>query len=578
MSFDFRGLELNSHYVWNFDWVRKSLAFIKDNNMTALVLHRNEIIDQLVYPAGVFAEGQSFDNIFDRYRVIHRDLYKYVTRGRSTPMQLSDYLRRVIELADKQGTEVWLENKELWFHDAFIELNPQVFKNGKLCPNEPVWMDFIRQKYTDLFGDIDGIAGIITAPATRESRLSISGNRCTCDLCRSTPPEDWYRRLLKAMYEPIKAAGKTLVVRDFVFDLKTQTEIATVMEELPEDVIICLKNTPHDYYPTFPNNARTGNVGPHRQWVEFEVMAQYYGWGIGPSHMVDDTRYRLGHAASQGVEGILVRTDWEALEAHSVFHTPNMLNLYAIAELSIDQDLTKQQIYRDWLCGENYLKAGASATEIEAAVDWSIALFGDSWEIIRRALYTNDCVFSDSSCYPVSLAHAWWLAEEKNSLRDWDHSKWHAMDADEPNVHRIIEEKEEALRRGEALKGIIAHRPKALTDAAYEDLTGRIEVFRRYIHGFREIGQACILTKYLTENDQPSDFRKEACDLLGKRLQGLLDLAAEFRVFRKNTDFRHTTYTALGSERLEVLHADLTRILAASAMAAESAAGGGVTA
>jgi hypothetical protein len=281
--------------------------------------------------------------------------------------------------------------------------------------------------------------------------------------------------------------------------------------------------------------------------------------------MVDDTRYRLGHSDRHGVGGVLIRTDWEALEAHSVFHTPNLLNLYAVAELAIDRDTPKQKIYRDWLAGEKYLKPDASEAEIKDAVDWSIELLGDSWEIIRRALYTNDCVFSDSSNYPVSLAHAWWLAEEKNSLRDWDPSKQHAMDADEPNVHRIIEEKEEALRRVEALKEVIKRRPKGLTDAAYQDFGGRIEVFCRYIRGFREIGQACILTKYLTENHEPSSFRPEAKRLLDERLKGLLDLAADFREFRKNTDFRHTTYTALGSERLEVLHADLSRILANAA-------------
>src|SRR3546814_9077768 len=90
------------------------------------------------------------------------------------------------------------------------------------------------------------------------SDVCSSDLRCTCEICRRTPAEDWYRRLLSTMYGPIHAAGKTMVVRDFVFDLNTQTEIATVMEELPEDVIIALKNTPHDYYPTFPHNPRIG--------------------------------------------------------------------------------------------------------------------------------------------------------------------------------------------------------------------------------------------------------------------------------------------------------------------------------
>jgi hypothetical protein len=561
-EFRTRFLEIHSDYAWDFDWVKKALAFIRDHAMTGLVLHQNDVIDRVVYPAGLFAKGQSFTNIHDRYRAIHRDLYAYAARERGMAVLRRDYMKRVIELADRQGTQVWFENKELWFHDAMLEFNPQVFKNGALCPNEPVWWDYIRAKYDDLFSDIGGIAGIITAPATRESRLSISGHRCQCELCRSTPPEDWYRKLLTTMYERIKAAGKTLVVRDFVFDMKTQTEIATVMEELPEDVIICLKNTPHDYYPTFPDNPRIGKVGRHRQWIEYDVMAQYYGWGIGPSHMVDDLRYRFDYAARHGVEGVLIRTDWEALQNHTAFQTPNLLNLYAASALAVDREAPKRWIYRDWLSGEGYLKADATETDVDEAVDWAIALWGDSWEIIRRALYTNDCVFSDSSTFPVSLAHGWWLAEEKNSLRDWDASKEHAMDADEPNVHRILAEKDEALRRVEALKDIVARRPKALTGAAYDNFRGRIEVFRRYIRGFREIGHACILTKYVTENAEASPFRTEARRMLDERLQGLLDLAAEFREFRKRTDHSYTTYIALGSDRLEVLHADLTRRLA----------------
>jgi hypothetical protein len=336
------------------------------------------------------------------------------------------------------------------------------------------------------------------------------------------------------------------------------------MEELPEDVIICLKNTPHDYYPTFPDNLRIGNVGQHRQWIEYDVMAQYYGWGIGPAHMVDDLRARLGYALENGAEGVLIRTDWEALQSHTTFHSPNVLSLYAAAALTSDRATPKERIYREWLKGEGYLKPDATEAEIGEAVEWAIELFGGSWEIVRRALYTNDCVVNDSSTYPVSLAHAWWLAEEKNSLRDWDPSKEHAMDADEPNVHRILEEKDEAQRRVEALAPIAARRPAALTDAAYDYLCGRIDVFRRYIRGFCEIGRACILTKYVTENDEPSGFRPDARAMLDARLKGLLSLADEFDAYRKQSDHGYTVYIGLGSERLRVLHKDLSRLLATS--------------
>jgi hypothetical protein len=563
-EFQLRALEIHSSYVWDFEWVCKSLEFIKNQGMTAIVFHRNDIVDQVVYPATIFGKGHNFKNIIDRYRVIHRDLYKYITQGRSTPVQRRDYINRVIDLADRNSIEVWFENKELWFHDAFIELNPHISKNGALCPNEPVWWEYIDAKYTDLFSDIPGIAGIITAPATSESRLSISGNRCTCDLCHATPVGDWYRNLLKTMYKPIHAAGKTLVVRDFVFDLKTQTEIASVMEELPEDVVISLKNTPHDYYPTFPNNHRIGHVGAHRQWVELDCMAQYFGWGIGPSHMVDDMRARMEYAKKNDVDGVLIRTDWEALEANSCFHTPNLLNLYGAAALSTDLGTKKANIYRTWLIDTGKIEDGAGEDEITEAVNWAIDLLGDSWQIIRRALYTNDCVFSDSSTYPVSLDHAWWLAEEKNSLRDWVPAKADAMNADEPNVKRILAEKDEAVRLVEALSEVVSCRPRGLTEAAYVDFVKRIDAFQRYIRGFREIGHACILTKYLVENEDKSAFEADAKAQVVERLDGLLALAQEFREYRKNSDAWYTTYLLLGSDRLEVLHTDLAGRLSAA--------------
>ena len=102
-------------------------------------------------------------------------MYKYTPTRRSGPFQRRDYLNRIVDLAARSNIAVYLENKELFFHDIFLELNPQLTKHGAVCPNEPFWWEFVRTKYTELFEDIPGIAGIITAPATRESRLSILG-------------------------------------------------------------------------------------------------------------------------------------------------------------------------------------------------------------------------------------------------------------------------------------------------------------------------------------------------------------------------------------------------------------------
>ncbi len=560
-DFRVRALEIHSAYVWDFDWVKRAMAFIRSHDMTALNLHRNDIVDRVVYPARYFGgQRTSYRNIFERYQDIHRSLYKYTPTRRSGPYHRRDYLNRIVDLADRWNIEVYLQNKELWFHEIFLELNPQLVKDGTVCPNEPFWWDFVRTKYTELLEDVPGIAGIITAPATSESRLSISGNRCPCELCRGTTPQAWYAKLLTAMYEPITRSGKRLVVRDFVFDRKTQTELADIMEKLPDEVVIALKNTPHDYYPTFPDNPRLGHVGRHRQWVEFDAMAQYYGWGVGPSIMIDDIRRRLDVAQRHGAEGVLIRTDWESLDSHSCFHTPNVLNLYAGAALSIDRETPSADIYKAWLREEGLLVQGADAAAVDECARWAADLLGPSWEAIRRSLYTNDCVFSDSSTFPVSADHAWWLAEEKNSLRDWDPARWDAMDPSEENVQRIIAEKEEAVHLVEGMQRVLRTRPAALTEAAHADLAGRFDIFLRYVRAFREIGRATALAKFLSEGRAgDSAFSGRAPSMLEDALRALLDLAREFREFREKTDHRYAVYLLLGWERLEALHGDLTR-------------------
>lgn len=562
-DFPVRALEIHSDYAWDFDWVKKALTFIRDHDMTALHLHRNDIVDRVVYPARYFgAKRERYRNIFERYQDIHRTLYKYTPTRRSGPYQRRDYLNRIVDLASRSNIAVFLENKELFFHDIFLELNPQLTKGGAVCPNEPFWWEFVRTKYTELFEDIPGIAGIITAPATNESRLSVYGNRCTCELCRNATPQSWFERLLNALYAPIAAAGKVLVVRDFVFDRNTQSQLAEAMERLPDDVIIALKNTPHDYYPTFPDNPRLGQLGRHRQWVEYDAMGQYFGWGIGPAIMIEHMRQRFEHAKRLGAEGVLIRTDWESLDGHSAFHTPNLLNVYAGALLGQDLRIPASQIYRAWLDEQQKLLPDADPGDVAEAARWAEALFGRTWEAISRALYTNGCVFSDSSTYPVSLAHAWWLAEEKNSLRDWDASKWHAMDASEENVLRILAEKDDALREVERMRSVLARKPAALSPDAYDDLRQRFDIFDRYVRGFRAIGHATALTKYLAEQPtSDSPFARQAPQLLELALTTLLDLATEFREFARETDHRYTVYILLGAERLEALHGDLTRTL-----------------
>ncbi len=540
-------------------WITKALAFIRDHDMTALILHRNDIVDQVVYPAKFFGGTDAPRNIFERYQEVHRALYKYTPTRRSGPYLRRDYLRRVIDLAARSGIAVWFENKELTFHDVFLEFNPHLVKDGRLCPNEPFWWDFLERKYTELYQDLPGIAGIVTAPGTGESRLAISSNRCQCELCRGVTAPQWYTKLVLAMHRPIRAAGGELAIRDFVFDRTAHEELAEAIERLPDDIIVSLKNTPHDYYPTFPDNPRLGRVGSHRQWIEYDCMGQYFGWGIAPAIMIEDLRQRLATAGAADAEGAILRTDWESLDGHTAFDTPNLLNLHAGAALLKDPATSSAAIYRAWLIENGMLAENASEAQIDAAAGWAERLLGQSWSITRETLFIQDCVLSDATLYPVSLAHAWWLAEEKNSLKDWLPEKSEALATGPDNVRRIIDEKDRALAAARALPALFGAVPGGVNKAAVQDLRTRIDIFIRYVCGFRAIGHALILTRYLLDGRDDAGFAANAARLRKAAMGDLLEQADAMEAFARETDHQHVVYTLLSPERLRALHKDLLR-------------------
>ena len=88
--FAVRALELHSAYVWDMAWARRALDFIRAHDMTALVLHRNDIVDLVVYPGRAFGASADCANIYERYQQIYRKLYKYTPTRRSGPYQRRD--------------------------------------------------------------------------------------------------------------------------------------------------------------------------------------------------------------------------------------------------------------------------------------------------------------------------------------------------------------------------------------------------------------------------------------------------------------------------------------------------------
>ena len=566
-DFEVRGLELHSLYAWDYPWVCRVLDFMEAHGMNTLVLHRNDFVDLIVYPGKYFGyEEQEGDrSIFDIYSQIFRKLYQYTPTRRSCPYQRRAYLKRVLEEASRRGIQVYIENKELYFPDILLEFYPQLVHDGHVCATDPFWQEFLKVKYTEFFREFPEVAGIITSPATGESRVSIKSNRCRCERCWAASGEDWYRMVLMSMYRPIHEAGKRLIVRDFVFDAASQGEIAAVMEELPPDVIISLKNTPHDYYPTFPVNPRIGRVGNHKQWIEFDTMGQYFGWGVGIADLTEDYRRRLSDAREKGAVGAVFRLDWESLDGHSSFFTPNKINVYAAAALTRDLDTPGREIYRRYLLEEGWPEEGCPEDVgcLDRQVRWFWNIMRRTWEITAGTVFVNDCVFSDSSVLPISLEHAVWLSEEKNSLKDWNPDKQFCVSPRRDSVESAIWEKEEAYRKICALCEEAENPPEGLKPEKVKWLQERLALNARYVDMYRWAAKAVLLTRYVIETkEQDGEYLAAALDGAREALREVRQMEGELRRFFRETEYEpHVIYTLLDPDRLDCLYRKLGGLL-----------------
>ena len=333
-NFKFRGYEIHSSRMWQQAQVDLAMDFMVKHGMNALIFHQNDLVEQLVFPEAYFDNDTMWDNWPVRRQGV---LYQ------------RDYINQVIKKAQKLDIEFYLEIKELDVVDALFEIKPELRgADGTICPNHPFWTEFLKVKFTELFSVYPGIAGIIVSPGTRESAVSIAANRCTCERCQNTPALDWYVNILRAMYEPIHKAGKSLIVRDFAYTAEQQSLMIQACEAISDEIIIALKAQPHDYYPTFPTNPEIGHTGNLREYIEFDTWGQYFGMGIAPMSLVEDIKERLEVCYEKGAEGVWFRTDWELIHDASVHATPSLVNLYAGAMLSNNLDIDLDEIYRVW--------------------------------------------------------------------------------------------------------------------------------------------------------------------------------------------------------------------------------------
>lgn len=458
--------------MWERARIVEALNFIKANGLTGLVLHETDFVHHVVYPR----------DYFDPY-ALWKDAPS--RRGENAIFNNRIYFDHVLQLARKAGVEVYVEVKEIGFSDEVLEYKPALIKNGAVCPSEPFWFEYIERKTEELLSDFPLLAGMIVSAGSQESRASRAQNKCKCELCAAISVPQWYRRIAEALYRPAHRHGKRLAIRDFAYKPADHEPLIESMNGLPGDVIFSIKAMPHDFYATFPPNPAIGRL-QRPQWLEYDVLGQFFGWGVFPCFMLDDIRARLAHAEQNGVSGATFRTEWERINDLSSFDNLNHLNLIAAAALARGEAVDAAMVCRRGL--------GLS----EAGARWMAETLALTWPVVKRAAYMNDFVFADNSMLPRSIKRAWWGMEARDGLAMWDESRAHDLELDRAKLTALLAEKDEALRLARDLVARVQAGDASLSPAQSATLRAQFDHYDLWVEGLRLAGHVCLYARWFT--------------------------------------------------------------------------------
>jgi len=549
-SFAIRGLEFHSQRMWEQKQVETALDLMAKLDLNTLIFHQSDLLDHVVLPDKYFPSELMWKRWPVRYHRV---------------MNNRHYIRNIVKMAKERNIQFFAEVKEIWFDEWLIELYPQLRNpDGSLCASDPFWWEFVEQKVREFLVAVPDVAGISVSPGTRESKVSISTNTCKCERCRAYSPLEWYCRLLDAMYRPLKETGKILAVRDFAYSAQQQSYIMKAATKVSDEIVISLKNTPHDYYPTFPNNPEIGHAGNHPQWAEFDTWGQFFGIGFFPASVVEDMQFRMNYCHDNKVTGITLRTDWENMTEACAFNSLNILNVFAGGMIAANIDVDVDEIYRAWvnyglynpMQPASYAQSPAPVTHKENYTKLRDFMKA-SWEVIEKTIFIRGHVFHEDCMFPDTLDRAFDMMTKIHGMDDWRPGASTLVAVTQENIDVIFREKQEAIEKVDSLAEILDIDSLGIACEIKAEMLDLLDLYQLYVRGFDLCSRACYLSKLALLTASAAD--KAAAQEV---LASLYHYAATIKARTEMRQYPHHVFWLLDHKRVENLADDIQGKLA----------------
>jgi hypothetical protein len=304
-------------------------------------------------------------------------------------------INELTTLAHQEG----IKDVLLWDHSFYgLAYYPDQYKTGPegtIDLDNPDFWTWFRQDYRemlDMVPDIDGLVLTFIETGARAEKQHSATMKTNGEKLAA---------VIDAVADiVINERGLKLYVRTFAYnDAEYANTIGAIQHVKNKDIVVMMKETPHDFFLTHPNNRFVGTI-PRPTVVEFDAGNEFNGQGViantWPEHFVKRWNH---HAKQPSVIGYAVRTD--RYGNSSVVGTPNEILLYALKTYSADTTTTPEYIYDRFITK----KYGAEA------VQYIKPAFKLAFDIVTSSLYTlgtNTSKHSwlDYDPYPSSYARS----------------------------------------------------------------------------------------------------------------------------------------------------------------------------
>jgi hypothetical protein len=275
-------------------------------------------------------------------------------------------------LAHQEGIKEVL----LWDHSFYgLDYYPDQYKTGPEgtidLDNSDFW-NWFKQDYRDMLQLVPEIDGLVLtfietgARAEKQYSVALETN------------EKKLAAVIDAVADVvINEKGLKLYVRTFAYtEAEYANTIGAIQHVKNKDIIVMMKEAPHDFFLTHPNNRFVGLI-PRPTVVEFDLGNEYNGQGLIANTWPEHVMKRWNHYVKQPhVIGYAARTD--RFGDTRIVGTPNEILLYALKTYTTYTTTTAESIYDHFITQ----KYGADA------VKYVKPAFKQAFDIVTSSLYT----------------------------------------------------------------------------------------------------------------------------------------------------------------------------------------------